>query len=185
MGHDPIGAAPGFSRRATESERWRSMMPYTLSMAAVWLVIAAMLGLVVGWLMRSVVAQRQIERARANHLEAVELERLRNQISHFDEVAAERDRLLTELEAIRPARWYLAPSDDLTLVPGIIPDVAELCAGIGIRTWEDLATTEVSLLRTMLEDAGPAFALLDPSQWPTEAGRLAANRWVDEADRSG
>lgn len=160
-------------------------MPYTLSMAAAWLMVAAVVGLVVGWLLRSVVANRQIERARANHLDSVELERLRSQIAKFDEIAAERDRLLTELDAIRPARWYLAPSDDLTMVPGIIPDVAELCIGIGIRTWEDLATTEVSLLRTMLEDAGPGFAMLDPSHWPTEAGRLAANRWVDEDERSG
>ncbi|MEY2959599.1 MAG: hypothetical protein RLZZ01_2167 [Actinomycetota bacterium] len=158
-------------------------MPYTLSMAAMWLVVAAMVGVVVGWLLRSVVANRQIERARANHLESVELERLRHRISQFDEVAAERDRLLTELEAIRPARWYLSPADDLTQVPGIFSDVADLCAGIGIRTWEDLATTEVSLLRTMLADAGPGFAELDPSRWPTEAARLAAGRWVGGDDR--
>jgi hypothetical protein len=158
------------------------MMPYTLSMAGVWLVAAAAVGLVVGWLLRSVVAHRQIERARANHLESVELERLRHRIAEFDDVASERDRLLTELEAIRPARWYLAPSDDLTRVPGIVADVAELCSRIGIRTWEDLATTEVSLLRTMLDDAGPGFALVDPSRWPADAARLAANRWVDDGD---
>ena len=154
-------------------------MPYTLSMAVLWLVAAAVLGLVVGWLLRSVVANRQIERARANHLESVELERLRSRIAAFDDVAAERDRLLVELEAVRPARWFLAPSDDLTVVTGITHDVADLLNGIGIRTWEDLATTEVSLLRTMLDDAGPDFVLFDPSRWPAEAARVAANRWVD------
>ncbi|MCR8526626.1 hypothetical protein WB334_26670, partial [Escherichia coli] len=35
--------------------------------------------------------------------------------------------------------------DDLTAIEGIGSAIAELCGGIGIHTWADLAATEVSL----------------------------------------
>ena len=53
-----------------------------------------------------------------------------------------------------------------------------LCHGIGIRTWADLAATEVSLLRTMLDDAGARLKNSDPSTWPQQAGLLATRDWT-------
>lgn len=70
-------------------------------------------------------------------------------------------------------------ADDLTVVEGIGPKIADLCHGIGIRTWADLADTEVSLLRTMLADAGPRFRTHDPGTWPEQAALLAASRWAE------
>lgn len=69
--------------------------------------------------------------------------------------------------------------DDLTAIEGIGPKIAELCHGIGIRTWGDLAGTEVSLLRTMLTDAGARYKVHNPSSWPEQAQLLAAGRWSD------
>lgn len=184
-------------------------MPYTLSMALLWVALAVLLGLVVGWLMRSVVAQRQIERARANHLDNVELERMRARVTELEPIVAERDALRRELDGCRaaaaaPAAEPGAPTngapepaaaldlqaagavlgrdvviDDLTMIDGIGPKVADLCTGIGILTWNDLANTEESLLRTMLQDAGPRFRTHDPSTWPEQARLLAAGRWDD------
>jgi hypothetical protein len=71
--------------------------------------------------------------------------------------------------------------DDLTVVEGIEPHVAMLCRWIGIHTWWDLSTTEVSLLRTMLADAGSRFADVDPSTWPEQGRLLAAGRWEEFA----
>ncbi len=69
--------------------------------------------------------------------------------------------------------------DDLKVVEGIGPKIELLCHGIGIRTWFDLSTTEVSLLRTMLADAGSRFSSHDPSTWPEQANLLANGRWAD------
>ena len=74
--------------------------------------------------------------------------------------------------------------DDLTVIPGIGPNVEQLCHGIGIRTWYDLATTEASLLRTMLVDAGPRFSTHDPSLWPEMARLLSEGRWQEFEDMS-
>jgi predicted flap endonuclease-1-like 5' DNA nuclease len=72
--------------------------------------------------------------------------------------------------------------DDLKAVEGIGPTVEDLCHGIGIRGWSDLAHTEVSLLRTMLDDAGARFKMNDPTTWPHQAELLADQRWDEFAE---
>ena len=195
-------------------------MPYTLVKGLVWVLLALLIGIVIGWLLRSIAAKRQVERARAQHVDAAEIERLRGRVANLEPVAEERDRLAAELEACRAdegpsdpiveaaptatdaAQGFaaveqvgapVAPDvaegarvlgrkvvvDDLKLVEGIGPKIEELCHGIGIRTWFDLSTTEVSLLATMLADAGPRFRVHDPGTWPDQAGLLAAGRWEE------
>ena len=182
-------------------------MSYTLMKGLGWFLAAFVLGLVIGWLVRSVAAKRQVARARAHHVDAVEMERLRGRVANLEPVVAERDRLRSELEQLRGgaaapvadggaepvASVAVAPDvaeaaavlgrpvtpDDLQLISGIGPNVEKLCHGIGIRTWFDLSTTEVSLLRTMLVDAGPRFRTQDPSTWPEQARLLAEGRWLE------
>lgn len=189
-------------------------MPYTLAMGSIWFVLALLVGLLIGWLLRSIVAKRQVERARSHNVDQVELERLRGRVSNLEQAAAERDELRARLEATgavsssdggaptepvdvrdggpgaavqRPPDADAAAAvlgveielDDLKVIEGIGPKIESLCHGIGIRTWHDLATTEVSLLKTMLDDAGPRFRTHDPSTWPQQAGLLATGRWSD------
>ncbi|MEO6570329.1 MAG: hypothetical protein ABIO83_02165, partial [Ilumatobacteraceae bacterium] len=198
-------------------------MPYTLMKGLAWILLAVLLGIVVGWLMRSVAAKRQVSRARNHHVDAAEMERLKGRVANLEQVAAERDRLQLELDRLRskpsvtptgeqapvvatttmpfsavetagPGPEVPAPRttpdtasaaavlgsavtlDDLRVVEGIGPKIESLLHGIGIRTWFDLSTTEVSLLRTMLADAGPRFKTQDPSTWPEQAALLAAGR---------
>jgi predicted flap endonuclease-1-like 5' DNA nuclease len=185
-------------------------MPYTLMKGLGWFVAALVIGIVIGWLIRSVTARRQVARARAQHVDALEMERLRGRIANLEPVVAERDKLRAQLDAA-PGEAVATPGDvtrgpevsvtpdveaaaavlgrpvvpdDLTVIPGIGPNVEELCHGIGIRTWYDLATTEASLLRTMLVDAGPRFSTHDPSLWPEMGRLLAAGRWQEFRDMS-
>jgi hypothetical protein len=184
-------------------------MPYTLMKGLGWFLAALVIGIVIGWLIRSVTARRQLAKARSQHPDTVELERLRGRITNLEPVVAERDRLRTELDAVRAspssagsetrlpdvsaapdvtaAQAVLGRTvvpDDLTVIPGIGPNVEQLCHGIGIRTWYDLATTEASLLRTMLVDAGPRFSTHDPSLWPEMARLLTEGRWQEFSDMS-
>ena len=197
-------------------------MPYTLMKGLVWVLLAVLLGIIIGWLLRSVAAKRQVERARAANLNTAdrdELEALRQRVATLEPAAVERDRLEAELADLRsvdgagesaqplgsappptpepavgsqpvettsPDVDLVAASaaigsriaaDDLTVVEGIGPKIAELCHGIGIRTWADLAETEVSLLRTMLNDAGQRFKAHDPGTWPQQAALLASGAW--------
>lgn len=192
-------------------------MPYTLMKGLAWVLLAVVIGIVVGWLLRSVAAKRQIERAkqgRVDDAEVDELRQLRDRVIELEAVAADRDRLRAELDRAdrppppqRPDALAGAPAsdriaepepgangrlaeasavigrtvelDDLTVIDGIGPQIADLCHGIGIRSWADLATTEVSLLRTMLQDAGQRLKVHDPSSWPQQAALLAAGSWTE------
>jgi predicted flap endonuclease-1-like 5' DNA nuclease len=187
-------------------------MPYTLAKALVWLVLAGVLGLIIGWLLRSVTATRQLSRARSQHADGEETRRLRTRIAELEatvaereQPAAERDRLQGELDGDRTSIPATAAEtgipagdpasddaelataaavigrpivrDDLKVIEGIGPSIEDLCHGIGIRTWSDLAETEPSLLRTMLDDAGPRSKTQNPDTWPRQAALLAAGDW--------
>ncbi|HEY5663328.1 MAG TPA: hypothetical protein VIS05_04750 [Ilumatobacter sp.] len=183
-------------------------MPYTLMRGWGWVLLGVLLGIVIGWLLRSIAAKRQVARARSHHVDSVELERLRGRVANLEPVVAQRDRLQAELDAIRgepeasaaatppgtnPPEPVAAPDlaaakavlgsevtlDDLKVVEGIGPKIESLCHGIGIRTWFDLSTAEVSLLRTMLADAGSRFSAHDPATWPQQAALLATGRWAE------
>jgi predicted flap endonuclease-1-like 5' DNA nuclease len=190
-------------------------MSYTLMKGLGWFLAALLLGIVIGWLLRSVAAKRQVARARAHHVDTVEMERLRGRLANLEPVVAERDRLRAELDELNagpvavpapsvplveavpavPATPDVAAAssafghavalDDLKEISGIGPKIEEMCHGIGIRTWFDLSTTEVSLLRTMLADAGPRFRTHDPATWPEQARLLAEGRWEEFQQLAG
>jgi predicted flap endonuclease-1-like 5' DNA nuclease len=70
-------------------------------------------------------------------------------------------------------------ADDLEVVEGIGPKIAELLHARGIRTWAGLAATEPAAIRTMLDDAGPNYRVADPATWPHQAALLAWGRWAE------
>lgn len=159
-------------------------MPYTLMKGLAWILAALALGITVGWLLRSVTARHQAGR-RTRRADAAEIARLRARVAELEtgssvEPATVEAQAATPLADVEdppnlPARQ--AVQDDLTVIAGLGPDEQSLCHAIGIRTWTELSTTEVSLLRTMLRDAGPRFAGVDPTGWPEQAALLAAGRW--------
>jgi len=74
-----------------------------------------------------------------------------------------------------------APEDDLTMIEGIGPKISASLKEHGIRTFAQLARTDVERLRAILAEAGPAFKLAAPAveSWP-EQGRLAADGAWDQ-----
>ena len=69
--------------------------------------------------------------------------------------------------------------DDLTVVEGIGPKIAELCSGIGVGTWQGLAGADVADLQSMLDAAGSRFQMHKPASWPQQAALLAAGEWAE------
>ncbi len=70
-----------------------------------------------------------------------------------------------------------AASDDLTRIEGIGPKIAGLLKDRGITTWNRLAETDVAVLQSVLDDAGPRYRIHDPSTWPQQAALAAAGSW--------
>ncbi len=62
-----------------------------------------------------------------------------------------------------------AKSDDLVLIEGIGPKIAELLVAAGISTFAKLAETKPAAIKTILEAAGKRYQMHDPATWPKQA----------------
>jgi predicted flap endonuclease-1-like 5' DNA nuclease len=69
--------------------------------------------------------------------------------------------------------------DNLVIIEGIGPKIAELLKNEGIETFAKLAKTKAEKIKKILEDAGPRYKMHDPGSWPKQAD-LAAKGKMDE-----
>ncbi len=69
--------------------------------------------------------------------------------------------------------------DDLKIVEGIGPKIADLFIKAGIKTWHQLAETSADRLKEILDAAGPNFQIHDPSTWPAQARLADQGKWEE------
>ncbi len=67
--------------------------------------------------------------------------------------------------------------DNLRRIGGIGPKVAKVLNEAGILTFEQIAQTELSRLREILQEAGPVFKGMNPENWSEQAGFAAKGDW--------
>jgi predicted flap endonuclease-1-like 5' DNA nuclease len=72
-----------------------------------------------------------------------------------------------------------ADKDDLTIVEGIGPKIAQLCNEAGIWTFEELAATAVTRLQEMLDAAGKRFQIHNPETWAAQSALAAQGKWSE------
>ncbi|MEJ2885207.1 hypothetical protein [Actinomycetospora aeridis] len=90
----------------------------------------------------------------------------------------EKDEFVRLLEATARQRTGVpVPGDDLALVEGIGPQIADLLGQHGVETFADLAASDPGALREILTRGGPRFNRADPTTWPDQAALAAAQRW--------
>ncbi len=68
-------------------------------------------------------------------------------------------------------------ADDLTKVEGIGPKAAEALVAAGIATYGALAAATPDAIKTILTDASPRLAHLEPASWPKQAQMAADGKW--------
>jgi large subunit ribosomal protein L17 len=67
--------------------------------------------------------------------------------------------------------------DNLKKIEGIGPKIEELLNAANILTFEALANTEASAIKTILDNAGSNFKTHDPTTWPKQADMAAKGLW--------
>lgn len=60
-------------------------------------------------------------------------------------------------------------TDDLSIIEGIGPKIAELLVKGGIVTFADLAKAKPAAIQTILDAAGKRYQMHDPATWPKQA----------------
>ncbi len=80
------------------------------------------------------------------------------------------------------AKAPVAKADDLTIVEGIGPKIAEVLTAAGIATYTELAKTDAEKVKEILTEAGSNFNTADPSTWAEQA-QLAADGKFEELEK--
>ncbi|WP_350284911.1 30S ribosomal protein S2 [uncultured Croceitalea sp.] len=68
-------------------------------------------------------------------------------------------------------------ADDLTKIEGVGPKAAEAMVAAGIATYADLAKAEAGNIKSILTEASPRLAHLEPASWPKQAKMAADGKW--------
>lgn len=79
--------------------------------------------------------------------------------------------------AASPAAVPQEVADNLEKIEGIGPKINDVLHEAGIRTFADLAQTDVERLREILTAAG--LRVNDPTSWPEQAALAAAGKWEE------
>jgi predicted flap endonuclease-1-like 5' DNA nuclease len=74
---------------------------------------------------------------------------------------------------------FSGKQNDLEIIEGIGPKIAELLSENGIRTFAELGDTSVDAINAILEKGGERFKLANPGTWPEQALLAAENRWQE------
>ncbi|WP_299059269.1 hypothetical protein [uncultured Polaribacter sp.] len=67
--------------------------------------------------------------------------------------------------------------DDLTIVEGIGPKIAELFIENNVKTWKDLADTSIDKCKEILDSGGDRFKIHTPRTWPKQAKFAHEGKW--------
>ena len=132
-------------------------MGYLISQMLLCLLLAALFGFLIGWLLRALTCNRKIAAMESSYQARVA------------EIEASWASRLAALEA----------EDDLKKIEGLGPKIATLLHDNGIRTWAKLAETPVETLQGILRSAGDRFKMHDPTSWPDQARLAAEGRWQE------
>ena len=76
-----------------------------------------------------------------------------------------------------PAPAAEVKADDLTKIEGVGPKAAEALVAAGIATYGTLAKAEADAIKTILTEASPRLAHLEPASWPKQAQMAADGQW--------
>jgi large subunit ribosomal protein L17 len=71
----------------------------------------------------------------------------------------------------------VAEGDDLKIIEGIGPKIADLLVEAGIATFAQLAASTPEAIKEILENAGSQYNIHNPATWPAQAQLAADGKW--------
>jgi predicted flap endonuclease-1-like 5' DNA nuclease len=83
-----------------------------------------------------------------------------------------------DVASAKAAGFDIAGSDDLEIVEGIGPKIAQLLRQHGVTTFVQLASSSPAEISAILEKGGPNFRIANPGSWPEQAGYCVRNDWA-------
>ena len=85
--------------------------------------------------------------------------------------------VVAEPVAEKAAPAVVAEGDDLKIIEGIGPKIADLLTEAGIATFAQLAASTPEAISAILDNAGSQYNIHNPSTWPAQAQLAADGKW--------
>lgn len=98
----------------------------------------------------------------------------------FNKETVAVEQVVTEVvaeEKPKKAAKKKVEGDDLKLIEGVGPKIADLLINAGIVTFADLAATPVEKVSEILDAAGSKFAMHNPATWADQAALARDGKW--------
>jgi predicted flap endonuclease-1-like 5' DNA nuclease len=86
--------------------------------------------------------------------------------------------VVIDVAAAKAAGFDMTGPDDLEIVEGIGPKIAQLLRQHGVTTFVQLASAAPAEIAAILERGGPNFRIANPGTWPEQAGYCVRNDWA-------
>ncbi len=86
--------------------------------------------------------------------------------------------VVIDVAAAKAAGFDMSGPDDLEIIEGIGPKIAQLLRQHGITTFVQLASASPAEIAAILEKGGPNFRIANPGTWPEQAGHCVRNDWA-------
>lgn len=147
-----------------------------------WFLLGALLGWLLNWLLRGMCGKKEVQHTHTPHTntQVNTVAAAPAPVAAPVAAAAPAAKVYTfDMAAAKAAGFAIRKADDLTVVEGIGPKINELLNADGIKTFAQLAAAAVPAIQTILDKAGPRFALAKPGTWPQQAALAAENRWAE------
>jgi predicted flap endonuclease-1-like 5' DNA nuclease len=119
-----------------------------------------------GWRYQLATAERQVS------------ELQRSLATRDEEIARLKGVQIIDVNAARAAGFAIKGPDDLEIIEGIGPKIAELFNQLGVKTFKQLSEMTTAQIQTILDNAGQNFRMANPETWPDQADLAARNRWA-------
>jgi large subunit ribosomal protein L20 len=79
----------------------------------------------------------------------------------------------------KAAGFKVSNAEDIVIIEGIGPKIAELLTQAGHGTFAAVAAMSPAAIKEILTAGGPSFNRANPESWPQQAALAAANRWAE------
>ena len=127
-------------------------MSYLITQMLLCLLLAALIGFLIGWALRALLCQKKI---------------------------AELEESWQEQLAAAAAAGGPGQRDDLKKIEGIGPKIQKLLNDDQIFTFVELGETPLDRLKGILRRAGSRYKMHDPTSWADQAKLAAEGRWKE------
>ena len=145
------------------------------------LIVAALLGLVIGYLIRkSMRCKKCIELEEENEAHKFKIQKLEEELaaSKFKIEKLMSGEVPFDAGRAKEAMGHAIKVNDLEIVEGIGPKIAGILNKRGITTWETLAeTTPETIFNLLIEDGGEQYRIHVPDTWPAQARLAFQGKW--------